>query len=116
MPDISETEWQTQVIQLAKTLGWHVMHVRKAIGRRRGAAAWQTPTSIAGWPDLFLFHPVQGRTLALELKSRTGVVEDEQARVLERLAASGVPGMVARPADLDTLTRLLQKPRPPIHH
>lgn len=104
---MTEAEFQAQVVQLAGLCGWRVMHVRKAIGRRGGQRAWQTTTSIKGWPDLFLFHPRRGETFAAELKSDTGTVSAEQREVLADLNAAGVPADVWRPRDWDVVEAVL---------
>lgn len=109
MTALSEADFQAHVVELAKITGWRVMHVRRSVGRRSGGAAWQTTTSIKGWPDLFLFHPGLGAAMAVELKSDAGHLTPEQTVVLAELAASGVDARVWRPRDWpeveSTLTR-----------
>jgi len=51
----------------------------------------------AGWPDLTFC--VNGRPLAVELKTTTGVVSDEQNRVLARMEANGWQVAVVRSVD-----------------
>lgn len=106
--EVTEADFQAQVVQLAQTLGWTVMHVRRSIGRRDGQQAWQTTTSVAGYPDLTMWHPGQHRFLMAELKSAKGRLRPEQRRVLNDLQDAGVPVHVWRPADLDTIARTLQ--------
>lgn len=101
---ITETEWQTQVVELAHLLRWQHLHVRRSIGKGR---SWQTTTNIVGFPDLLLWHPQHGFA-ALELKSETGKATDEQVAVLASLAAAGARTMIARPSDIDAVTALLQ--------
>lgn len=104
---MTEAEWQGQVVQLAETLGYRVLHVRRSIGKGQ---RWSTTTSIVGWPDLLcipIHHPERG-LVAIELKSEKGVVTDEQAQVLDELRRSGVRTMVARPSDLDAVVALLR--------
>lgn len=110
-PKVTEAEFQAQVLDLARVFGWRVMHVRRSVGRRNGAAGWQTTTSIKGWPDLFLFHPKQGRHLAAELKADGGKLRPEQVQVLADLELSGVPAYVWRPSDFDDIARLLRGSR-----
>lgn len=93
-----EATFQAQVIELAELLGWTVLHVRKSIGRRNGGRAWQTTTSIKGWPDLFMWHPRYG-VLARELKSDAGKVTAEQTAVIASLCAAGIDAGVWRPRD-----------------
>lgn len=108
---LTEAAFQEQVIDLARALGWHHLHVRRSIGRRNGKQAWQTTTNIAGWPDLFLWHPRHG-FVALELKSEkarlgTDTVR-EQLQVLDQLAGAGARTLLARPSDIDAIRQLLQ--------
>lgn len=97
---IDEATFQAQVIELAELLGWTVLHVRKSIGRRNGARAYQTTTSVKGWPDLFLWHPRHG-VLARELKTDDPRSQPtpEQVAVIASLCAAGVDAGIWRPAD-----------------
>lgn len=108
---ISEAAFQTQVTDLATALGWHYLHVRRSIGRRDGKQAWQTTTNIAGWPDLFLWHPRHGFA-ALELKSEKARLNTdtvrEQLQVLDQLAGAGARTLLARPSDLDAIRAILE--------
>jgi hypothetical protein len=106
---MTETEWQTQLIDLAHTLGWRHLHVRRSIGKRRG---WVTTTNVIGWPDLLLWSPRQpGRHIAAELKSATGKLTPEQEQVLADLAAAGFETYVWRPDDLDEALYTLRPPK-----
>ena len=100
---ITEVEWQQQVIQLALTLGWQYLHVRRSIGKGK---RWVTATNIVGWPDLLLWAPGRG-LVAVELKVGGNKPTAEQVDVLASLSAAGVRTMVAYPGDLDELARLL---------
>lgn len=109
MPDgarrsMSEEEWQQQVIDLARTLGWRSCHVRRSIGKRDG---WTTATSVVGWPDLVLWSERRRRLLFVELKSRTGVVSAAQREVLLSLRVAGQEVHVWRPDDLDAAREVL---------
>ena len=107
MTAVSGAEFQRQVVELAGIYGWRVLHVRRSLGRRRGGAAWQTTTSIKGWPDLFAFHPVRGSVFAAELKSDTGRLTAEQKQVLAELEHCGIDTRVWRPADWDEVEAAL---------
>lgn len=96
--ELSETEWQQQVIDLAHALGWQHLHVRRSIGKGQ---SWTTATNVKGWPDLSLWSERQRRVMFVELKTRTGVVSPDQQRVLASLEAAGQEVHVWRPADLD---------------
>lgn len=90
-----EATFQAQVVELARILGWQVLHVRRSIGKGH---RWTTTTSVKGWPDLFLWHPRHG-VLARELKTDTGKLTAEQEEVLASLCAAGVDAGVWRPVD-----------------
>lgn len=103
---LTEADWQAQVIDLAGTLGWQHLHVRRSIGRGH---RWTTTTNLPGWPDLLLWSARQpGRHLAVELKTDTGRVTPEQERVLEQLAGAGFETFVWRPRDLDLVVATLR--------
>lgn len=104
---LTEAEWQTQVVDLLHIHGWTHLHVRRSIGRRGGKAGWQTTTNIAGWPDLFAWHPEHGFA-ALELKSERGRATVDQRAVLASLAEAGAVTLVARPSDLDDVIAVLR--------
>lgn len=114
VPDMTEAEWQEQVLDLAHMLGWKHLHVRRTRGKGN---AWTTSTNVKGWPDLLLWNvrrPGLG-LVALELKSEgatlnTDTVRDQQA-VLAELEYAGVRTMIARPSDLEAVTALLTPPR-----
>jgi VRR-NUC domain len=93
--DITEKQWQAQVIQLATLCGWRHQHQHDS---RR---------SVPGWPDLVLCRPP--RLLAVELKSRSGKVTPEQQTWLDDLAACGVETHIWRPADLDRARTVLAR-------
>lgn len=100
----SEASFQAQVVELAEWLGWRVMHVRATVGR---GGKHTTATSVAGWPDLFLWHEAQARTMAAELKSDAGRATPEQVQVLDSLRAAGVEVRLWRPRDWDEITSVL---------
>lgn len=91
---LTEKEWQRQVVQLARTLGWHrPMHI------------YDSRRSEPGWPDLAL---VRDRFLLLELKTDTGVISAHQAGWIQRLTAANVEVYVVRPRHLQHVARILQ--------
>lgn len=100
---ISEAEWQAQVVELARYLGWKHLHVRRSIGKGK---RWTTATNVDGWPDLFLWHPTRG-FVALELKVGGRSATPEQKEVLRSLEAAGARAFIAYPVDLDSVTRIL---------
>lgn len=107
---VSEQDFQAQVLEAARHLGWETMHVRKALGGR-GKQGWVTPTSVKGWPDAVLWHPGGYGCLFAEFKSETGVLSDEQERVLDSLRAAGLEVHVWRPSDWSQIEARLGEPR-----
>ena len=102
MIDITETEFQAQVVELATMLNWRHLHVRRSIGK---GSKWVTATNVVGWPDLLAWRP--GQVIAAELKSETGKATDEQTAVLASLNVAGIPAYLWRPSDWDEIARVL---------
>lgn len=100
---MTHEEWQQQVIELARALGWQHLHVRRTIGRGK---RWTTSTNIKGWPDLFMWHRRRG-FVAVELKVGKDIPTPEQVAVLATLQEAGARTMVAYPSDLDVLAQFL---------
>jgi hypothetical protein len=92
---MTEQELQDAVIDLAKLLGWHVMHQRPG----RTASGWRTTIQgHVGFPDLVLLRPP--RLIFAELKTARGRVDFGQATWLNGLdAVPHVEQFVWRPAD-----------------
>jgi hypothetical protein len=101
---VTETEWQQQVIQLAHLLGWKHNYTRRSIGKGH---QWVTATSTVGWPDLTMWHEDQHRVIFAELKTEKGKLAPEQGVVLRSLAAAGAEVYVWRPSDLDHVQETL---------
>jgi VRR-NUC domain len=94
LADLTEKEWQAQVVELAKTLGWkRVYHV------------FDSRRSSHGFPDLLL---VRERLVLLELKRETGRLTEHQKGWLRDLLGADVECYVARPSDLERVADLLQ--------
>lgn len=100
---ITETAWQSQVVDLAHLLGWQHLHVRRTIGRGK---QWTTATNRKGFPDLFLWHPKHGFA-AIELKVGRNQATPEQLQCLLELQRAGARTMVAYPDDFDDVKTLL---------
>ncbi|MCR4338797.1 MAG: VRR-NUC domain-containing protein [Gemmatimonadaceae bacterium] len=92
LADLPEKEWQAQVVQLARTLGWRHFH------------AYRSTKSPAGFPDLTL---VRERIIFVELKTERGKLTDAQKDWIEALLHAGAEAYVWRPADLDRAGRIL---------
>jgi hypothetical protein len=94
---ISETSFQSTVIDLAHTLGWYVAHFRVAQTKH----GWRTPVAAdgEGWPDLVLVHEDKRRTIYAELKSEVGQPSPEQYFWLLRLTRCQREVYLWRPSD-----------------
>lgn len=92
-----EREWQAQVIEAARLLGWRVYHTHDS---RR---------SEPGWPDLAL---VRDRLVMAELKTANGRVSTAQEGWLDALQAAGVETYLWRPSDWDAVIATLKATRP----
>jgi len=103
---LTETQFQAQVVELARICGWRVLHVRRSIGKGQ---RWTTTTSIVGWPDCLFYRPRTGEHFAAELKTDDpkSQLSPEQVECLDELAASGVEVHVWRPADWDAIQQRL---------
>ena len=102
---LTEAEFQAQVIQYAVLRGWDWMHVER-MGDRKG---WRTPTkgTIRQWPDLTLLRG--HRMVYAELKAQKAPPPPQaQKDVLSKL--SMVPGnevYVWRPSDWPLIAEVL---------
>lgn len=111
-PALTEAEFQTQVIDLAKRLGWMVNHTYRG---RTAKGAWRTNATAAGFPDLTLLRPSTGQLVFLELKRRGGKPTPAQVEWVAGLqAVPGVEAYIAGPDEWDELTDLLARPNPPV--
>ena len=92
--EMSERDWQDQVIVFARLRGWLVAHFRPALTSK----GWRTPVTAdgAGFPDLVM---VRDRVIVVKLKSETGRTTAEQARWLAALEAAHAEHYVWRPSD-----------------
>jgi hypothetical protein len=91
--ELSEREWQQQVVQLAQQTGW-----------RKAFHVYDSRRSHSGWPDLVLLRE---RLVLIELKTERGKLSDAQRDWLNALRKAGVEAYVARPRDLEALADLL---------
>jgi hypothetical protein len=100
---VTEAQWQTTVLQIARLRGWRVAHFRPA----RTERGWRTPVAAdgAGFPDLVL---IRDRVVFAELKSRTGRVSPGQHVWLDALEHAGAEAYIWRPSDLDEVQAVLR--------
>lgn len=97
---MTEAEFQSNVTQLAATLGWHIHHDRGDYRECIGGDA--------GFPDLVLARA--GRVIFAELKSATGHLTPSQADWLTQLGSGQtVETYLWRPADIDEIAKLLSR-------
>ena len=94
---MTEKEWQAQVVELAKLLGW-----------RRPMHIYDSRRSEPGWPDLAL---VRDRLVMIELKTETGKLTPAQKDWVTRIINADVETYVVRPRHLDDLSAVLSTPR-----
>jgi hypothetical protein len=83
------TEFEQQVMSLARDLGWHVAHFRSVlVTRKDGSRYYSTPVGAdgRGFPDLVL---VKHRVLYRECKRGTARLEPDQARWGDLLTSAG---------------------------
>lgn len=92
LADLSEKEWQAQVIELARTLGWHHYFT------------YRSKRSPAGFPDLVLWRD---RLVIAELKGERGKPSDLQKVCLAGLLAAGQEVYLIRPRHLEALASVL---------
>jgi hypothetical protein len=92
---VSEREFQRQVLDLARILGWHAYHPM--------LSKW----SERGWPDLAMVRPP--RLVFAELKTEDGMPTAHQERWLALLGACpGVEAFLWRPSDLSGIAEVLR--------
>ena len=101
---VTETQFQTQVIELAHVLGYRVAHFRPAQTSR----GWRTPVQAdcKGFPDLILCKP--GRLLAVELKAEKKKPSAEQEAWLEWFREAGASTYLWHPSDWERIVEVLR--------
>ncbi len=92
LADVLEKEWTSQVVQLARTLGFRRYHT------------WSSKHSASGFPDEVLLRE---RIVFLELKRERTKLSEPQRDWLRALLDAGAEAYVARPSDLDALALIL---------
>jgi len=99
---LSEKEFQSQVIELARLQGWQVAHFhdsRRQVTRANGQRFFIGDSDAKGFPDLVV---VKGTTVLFwEMKKELGKTTPEQDTWLEVLSAAGMEARVVRPSDWD---------------
>ena len=99
----SEAAFQSQIVQLAITLGWYVHHTRPA----KQGDRWLTPViGNVGFPDLVMAHEKRG-VLFAELKTDKGAVSDEQYKWGRKIRDGGGEWRIWRPKDWPEIEKRL---------
>lgn len=99
---LSEKEFQTQVVELARTTGWLVSHFhdsRRQVTRANGQRFFIGDKDSKGFPDLVLVKAP--RVIFWEMKKELGKTTPEQDEWLARLSECGLEARVVRPSDWD---------------
>jgi hypothetical protein len=91
---LTEKQWLTQVVELARLLGWATYH------------PWLSIHSASGWPDLAL---VRERLILAELKAEKGKVSIEQRLWLDRLTVAGVENYIWKPSNFEEIVTILTR-------
>ena len=94
LPKITEKEFQSQVVQLAKLRGWLCFH------------DYDSRKSTAGFPDLVLIRGHQ--ILVAELKVGNRKATPEQRQWLEAFAGARVRAFIWTPADWKEIESILE--------
>lgn len=103
---ISEQEFQTQVVDLARRFGWRYFHARP--GMTKGGR-WATQMSgDVGFPDLTMVR--DNWLIFAELKSAAGTATDQQMKWFHALNdVEHVSSVLWRPHHLETVAELLRR-------
>jgi hypothetical protein len=104
-PELTESQFQGAVVQLAELCGWRTNHVFRSVSQRDGGG-WRTATTTTGWPDLTLWRP--GQFLMVELKAERGRLTTEQRDVIDSLVAAGVDARTWFPKDWPEIQQTLR--------
>lgn len=105
---LTERDYQRRIEDLAKRLGYLVNHVNKATV---AGGRFITPTSHAGFPDLWIVG--FGVLAVFEIKresARPSEIKDAQKEWIRRLQdVAGVEAFVVRPSDWGHVEQLLRE-------
>lgn len=106
LPQISEKDFQAQVIALAQLTGHKVAHFRPALTKD---GEWRTPVAAdgAGFPDLVIVG--RGKVIFAELKAEAGTPTALQLDWLEQIRAAGGEAYLWKPSDWNDIEALLSK-------
>ena len=98
VPEQLERQFQEAVLEAAEAFGWTLRY-----------HTWDSRHSAAGYPDLTLCRPRDGRLLIAELKRERGEVSEAQRAWLDGLdAVRHFETRLWRPSDWDEIVRRLR--------
>lgn len=100
---ITERNFQSQIITLARYYRWKVAHFRPGLTKR---GRWVTAVQAdgAGFPDLVLAR--QGRIIFVELKSERGQLSERQQAWRQEILPAEF--YLWRPSDYDRVAEILK--------
>ena len=103
---MTEAEFQSQVVLVAKLHGWTISHFTHT---QSTPGTWRTATryDARGFPDLVLAHPAHG-VLFRELKTQRGQLSAQQRTWIDLLYTAGADAAVWRPKDWPTIVASLK--------
>jgi len=100
--ELSERQFQTQVIELARLSGWLISHFhdsRRQVTRPNGQKFFIGDKDSKGFPDCCMVRAPE--ILFWELKKELGKTTPEQDEWLAALSGCGLEARVIRPSDFD---------------
>ena len=106
MVQISESDFQRQVVDVLRLHNYRVAHFTAAQNQR---GQWRTPVTAdgKGFPDLVAVRPASRirtpRVLFIELKAQAGRISKEQTLWANDLVGAGAEHFIWRPSDWDAL-------------
>lgn len=106
---ITEKEYQAQIMELARMMGWTVFHHHDS-RRQVRPGVFVGDKDAKGFPDLVLLRPPQ--MLVIEVKRELGKTTVEQDEWLRRWSDCGVRTIVARPSTWPEVEQALRSTRP----
>lgn len=106
---ITERDYQTQIVQLARMTGWAVFHHHDS-RRQVAPGVFVGDKDAKGFPDLILLRPPQ--VLVIEVKRELGKTTPEQDVWLRRWSECGITALVARPSNWPEVERAIRSTRP----
>lgn len=108
--DISEADWQDQIVDTLHLHGWKVAHFRTSMtagGRHMTAIQYDA----RGFPDLVCTHAGAGDVMVIECKREYEQATPEQLQWLTWFEAVGIDAYVYRPSQVDEMIARVAAPQ-----